>query len=389
VRPEGVRRGRAGAIVSSIVALVLLGVVVIVIGPAETGRAMRRAGPTAFLAVGGIQATIVLLQALAWGRICRADGLDLPFRTLACGTVVGQAVNIVTPSGYLGGEPVRVIYVGRVTDGRYQRLAGTVVLTKACELLSFVLLFSVCAGIVGLGYRESLARGSHTAAGVSLLALALGLLVLGLAVWVSLWKGARPLTAILSMVAALLPGIRSLRALRDRCRAMEDEVVRLFAEKPRETRQALGLLLATHGLMLSRPAVFFLLSAASALTLPEVCLVFVVGQAFFALQVTPSSVGTLDAGLLSVFALAGLSVPDGMAFLLCVRLWDAVTVAAAAWIAARSGIAWLGGHAARALPPTAAEESTLAVATGSRPESRRGRIRQHLPDGHPRRGGGS
>jgi len=327
---------------SIILALVLLVVVVHVIGREETFDALARAGFAPFLAVGALQVGIVLLHSLAWSRTCRSIGLPIRFRSLGVATLIGQAVNILTPSAYLGGEPAKVIYVGRTTGQPYERLTSTVVLLKVWELLSFVLLFGLATLTAGLGYRETLFRSPYTATGVLLVVLAVGLLALGIVVWTALRRGAHPLTALVSGIARILPKLRFMERLRERCRSMEDDVVRVVNSEGLSSWSVFGMLFVTHVMIFYRPGLFFALGGADTLTFGELCLVFVVGQALLSLQLTPSSVGVLDAGLLGAFALVGLSVPDGMVFLLSVRLWDAVTVAVAAWICGRAGIAWIG-----------------------------------------------
>jgi len=60
----------------------------------------------------------------------------------------------------------------------------------------------------------------------------------------------------------------------------------------------------------------------------------VASQGLLAVQLTPSGAGTLDGGLIGTFALMGLDTPANlaycMAYLLCLRLWDAVIVGAGA-----------------------------------------------------------
>jgi hypothetical protein len=48
-------------------------------------------------------------------------------------------------------------------------------------------------------------------------------------------------------------------------------------------------------------------------------------------------VGLLDGGLIGTFALLGLGEPTCMAFLLCIRFWDTMTVGAGAFLGARAG----------------------------------------------------
>ena len=142
------RRRRFGTILSVLVGIGLLAVVVAFVGGEETLEALGRAGPLPFLAVGALQVVILGLQTAAWSRVCRSLGLSARFSVLGVGNLLGQAVNIVTPSAYLGGEPVRVLAVGKAVGGDYGRVTSSVVLCKMHELRSFVAVFGLAAVMV-------------------------------------------------------------------------------------------------------------------------------------------------------------------------------------------------------------------------------------------------
>lgn len=101
--------------------------------------------------------------------------------------------------------------------------------------------------------------------------------------------------------------------------------------------------LLTHIALFARPALFFYLSAHAALNTGQLGLLFLIGQGLLAVQFMPSAIGTLDGGFLLWAGMPGLGItaPQVMAFLLCVRFWDAAVVALGALLAARTGMAFL------------------------------------------------
>ena len=263
---ERVRRVLHVGLVIALSAAVV-GAIVFAVGLHPTVEAVAEAGFAAFGGVGGLTVGFLLIQAAAWSVLNRPIGHRIRLRTLFGASLVGLAGNILTPSTFLGGEPLKVVYAGHAARLPYHEVGGTVLLSKYLEAIAFILFFSFSTGVAAVGYRETL-FGRYLALGITVLAV--GLLALFL-----------------------------------------------------------------------KPALFFYLGAGITLDVKQLCLLFVVGQALLAFQLTPSGAGVLDAGLIGAFALMDFPGPDPlpkcMAFLLCLRLWDAVTVGVGALLGARRG----------------------------------------------------
>ena len=173
---------------ASILSLVILGAIIQIVGFQDTLRAVARAGIFAFGAVGVLSALQLILQAGAWSALNRGIRHRIRFRTLLSAVSAGMAVNIVTPSSYLGGEPVKVLYAGARTGLPYHELAGTVVLSKYLEALSFLMVFGTCTAIAAVTFREVLFQGANLSVGITLLVVATFLLVLCMVLGIGLWR---------------------------------------------------------------------------------------------------------------------------------------------------------------------------------------------------------
>jgi len=92
--------------------------------------------------------------------------------------------------------------------------------------------------------------------------------------------------------------------------------------------------------MYLKPLVFFWLSWGTVLGPAELGLIFLTSQVLLAFQFMPSGVGTLDGGMFGMLAVSGIAItqPQCAAFLLCLRFWDGVVIAAGAVLAARVGV---------------------------------------------------
>ncbi len=322
---------------ASILSLVILGAIIQIVGFQDTLRAVARAGIFAFGAVGVLSALQLILQAGAWSALNRGIRHRIRFRTLLSAVSAGMAVNIVTPSSYLGGEPVKVLYAGARTGLPYHELAGTVVLSKYLEALSFLMVFGTCTAIAAVTFREVLFQGANLSVGITLLVVATFLLVLCMVLGIGLWRRWRPLTSLVGLLRRIRPRSKRINRLWKRTLRMERQVSRVFREEHGSAGSALGLLFLSHVAIFLKPAVFFALASWSGLGLGELSLIFVTSQALMTVQITPSGVGTLDSGLLGTFALLGLGDALCMAFLLSLRFWDAVNVGVGALLGSRAG----------------------------------------------------
>jgi len=324
-------------------AAILVGVVAVV-GFEKTIEGIGRAGFTAFLVLGVIQVAVVMLMTLAWAILNRPVNHRVGVRTLFEANLVGYAVNVITPSAYLGGEPAKVVYVGRRTGLPYTGLAGTVVLAKYMEAISFFLFFTTSTIIALVTFRDEIFSADYLPVGILLSVLGSVLLVVCVALWLSLVYKRHPLTRLVALVSRIQPKSRFLARMRNRTRKMEDQVNDVFTEHGREAFQSFGVFLLVHLLIFARPALFVLLTDGILLHVGEIGLLAVAAQGLLAFQFTPGSVGTLDGGMLGVFSLLQLQATTCMAFLLFTRFWDTVIVGFGMMFGAKVGAGMLAGQ---------------------------------------------
>ncbi|HUT33710.1 MAG TPA: flippase-like domain-containing protein [Planctomycetota bacterium] len=334
------RRALGLAILLPVTGLLLLGIVWVV-GFEETLRQVRRAGVWPFAAVGALTLVFIAVQATAWALLSRPIGHRVSYLTLVGATTVGQAGNMLTPSTYLGGEPLRVAYVGKMASLPYHEVAGTVLLSKYLEFLSFMLMFGFSAAVAAVEYKSVLFSPAHMVGGVAIVGVAVLMLGFSGVLWLALAQRRRPLSRLARALAWFRPLRRPIVRLRRRVAEMEDQASRTFCEEGRTSFAAFGAMLVSHAAVFAKPLAFFLLGGSLRLRIGELCLIFVAGQLLLAVQITPSGVGMLDGGLIGTFAILGHDSADQaamvMAYLLCLRLWDVVVVSAGAFLAARVG----------------------------------------------------
>ncbi|MFB3891625.1 MAG: lysylphosphatidylglycerol synthase domain-containing protein [Phycisphaerae bacterium] len=339
--------------VSLVLSAVLLAAVVYLVGARETAAAAWQAGLPAFFTVGAFMLAVMACQAFAWAALERKTGgvpkrdksrLGAPHRvgylTLLEATIVAMAGNILTPMAHVGGEPGKVIYAGRKTGVSYTELAGTVLLCKYLEAMSFVLFLGFGTVIALVGFRHVLFGPAHLAEGVTIIVLACAAALAAGAIWVGLVRRWTPLTGLVGLLARLRIRRAFFNRLHGRAMRMELLASRLFRDEGGAVVPAFIFYLMSHVAMFIRPFVFFMLGWRLRLDMADLGLIFLVSQALLAVQLMPSGAGTLDLGLLGIIHIAGMRITDPQCatFLLCVRFWDAAVVATGALLAARAGV---------------------------------------------------
>jgi uncharacterized protein (TIRG00374 family) len=266
------------------------------------------------------QAVPVLLNTLAW-RAAVDRGRQVPIRALAPALVAGEAVNAVSPIGFVGGELLRI--------GLLSRRIPTQAAVGATGLAAMAQ-FAAQAVFVLSGLPILLGRVEDPALRVGLVALSgSAAALLGLVLLLGLWTRAR------NRVHGWLDGLgwlqRLLRRLPESLRRLTPEVGRAFRDRPGRFAVSVAVsFLAWQMGVVETLLVLALLrqpvDIATALTI-EVLAVMIEGALFF----VPARMGTQEGGRVLVFLALGLNPATGLALGLVRRLrelaWAAVGLA--------------------------------------------------------------
>ncbi|MFO7870795.1 MAG: lysylphosphatidylglycerol synthase transmembrane domain-containing protein [Kiritimatiellia bacterium] len=321
------------------VSALILAAMVYIVGFEETMGTVKEAGATAFLAPGAVMLLFIVSHAGVLAALGRPIGHRVGMLTLMKAVTVGLATNIITPSTYLGGEPVKVLYLREKTKKPYSEITGTIVLAKYLEALSFILVLGLSIIAVVIGFGADLFRPPNLPLGIGLL-VAAAAIVSSVVLCISLFRRWTPLTGLTGLAHRFWPKRRFIKRLCVRVRNMEYQVSHVFRKEVSAVLTAVCLFVLTNVMFFSKPLIFFFLGWHIGLKLSDLSLIFVASQVLLAGQLTPSAVGTLDGGLLAIVSLADIPItgPHCAAFLLCLRFWDAVAVAIGAILGTRMGI---------------------------------------------------
>ncbi|MBI2919616.1 MAG: flippase-like domain-containing protein [Planctomycetes bacterium] len=322
--PSSTRR-RILAAVSILAAVAALAFIASKVDWSATAGVIRRAGWAATAAFVGLCAGTIFLQTLGWWVLLRARGWKIPLRTAAASMLMGNAAAYVTPSMYLGGEPLRIWHIGTRFQLQKREVAATVIVHKFAEFAGFIVALLVCTGTMLWRFDVSPAVrvGSTVASGV----LFVVFLTLALA-FVGRWP--------LASGVMRLSGKRG-ESLRAKTVEMEGHIETTFRDHRGSFFASLLLTGGPLALVVAKPLAFFAFLGRP-LSFPELALVFVCSQILLAFQITPGSLGVLEGGLIGTFALIGIGAPEAVAYAAMQRLADTVLVGSGIALAGHEGL---------------------------------------------------
>ena len=279
---------------------------------------------------------IMLVGGLSWQIILRAYGHQLPFRDVLIIKIIGFAISYLTPSMYVGGEPVRVYLMGKKHGASMTRIGATVFVDKFLELgagLFYVFLGSIYTLI---SYTLPLQ--------LFVLLVLINAVFLGAAVLllISFIFKTKPFSTVMNLFGKLKPLRKSVDAIKPYIYKLENEVSSAFGKHRKSTLQAFLLNLSVGGFIFIKPALFFHFLHI-AFSLSQLSLLYALTHLLLALQFTPGALGIFELGEVGIFSIIGIQSEKALAYALMVRVADLLVVAVAAVTGLHMGAKYLWG----------------------------------------------
>jgi len=323
-------------LLSTAVGIVLLILMFYLIGVEQVFSSMREIGFTGAAIFIANALFVLFISALSWQLILNSYGYHLPFRDVMVARVIGFAVSYLTPSIYIGGEPLRIYLISKKHSLSMPRVGATVIVSKFLELgagLFFIYLGSICALIE---YKLPL--------NIYLTILVVNV-IFGVGAGIIL-RAFICQNKIFTYLANLLGRIKSfsnpINKIKPDISEVEEGIFLAFSEHRRETLFAFGLNLVGELLIFLKPAIFFYFLKII-LKFSQLALLFALTHLLLALQFTPGALGIFELGEIGIFRLVGIGPEKVLAFTLMVRIADFIGVGIAAAFGLHLGLKTLLG----------------------------------------------
>lgn len=359
--------------------------------PAAVWSHIKHFGAAGFGAFVTSLALYAVFGALGWWVILRINGHRVSVADAIIGRVMGVTVSLITPSMYVGGEPVRILYVKRKYGIPAKDIAATVIVDKAQEITGFLLFVQFSAVFVflegGLSAGVKWVMAVFVAFATVLLALILvafltnflvfrrivnavrylwaytlpglirglgysvaaekpftvtkpaGRLALGRRV---LFIAALPLYPFFYLLRWLrfMPFARVMRRFGLWVEAVEDTVHTTLWRNKRLAALALFFNILNVFFIFIKPYIYFVFAeGTSSIGLSKLCSLFGLSQIVLAVQFTPAGIGLYEGGILGIFNVLGLDKNQATAFLGVTRAADVLLIAVGLFLVFRFGLA--------------------------------------------------
>ncbi len=101
---------------------------------------LKRARMDYLLLATGVYVAGILLWALRWRVLLKSLNINAPFKVILGALFAGIFVNNVTPGARGGGEPIRMYYLSKRSDGEYGPVLATVMADRVLDLIPVVVM---------------------------------------------------------------------------------------------------------------------------------------------------------------------------------------------------------------------------------------------------------
>lgn len=274
---------------------------------------------------------VIFISSLSWRLILKSYGYHLPLKDILTAKLMGLMVSYLTPSMYIGGEPLRTYVISKKHGLPFTRIGATVVVDKFLELgagLFFVYLGSIWALIK----YELSPQIYFTLLIVNILfGLGMGLLLVSFVfenkIFTNLAISLGRINLLSKAIGKIIPQISEI----------EGEVFLAFKEHRRETLIAFIFNLLSGFLIFLKPAIFFYFLKI-VFSLSQLALLFALTHLVLALQFTPGALGIFELGAVGIYRLVGIGPDKALAFSLMVRVTDLIGVSIAIFLIIRFGL---------------------------------------------------
>jgi len=279
------------------------------LGPAAVWEAIRTLSWRLGLIVLFPFCVAVVLDTLGWRVLipmCR-----VPWGTLAAARLAGEAVNLLTPTASVGGEPLKA-YLVRDRLPLDEGLASVVV-DKTTMVMGQAAFLAA-----GLALALLALQPSRTVTIAMAVLLALEIVGVGGFALVQIRGGVAGAGRVLQRL-----GVGRAESHRELLREVDGRLTRVYRE--RRARVLLSAVLHTLGWAVGGLEIYFVLTLAGIqVNLATALVLEAVGCAVrFATFMVPGSLGALEGGNVAIFAAFGLPGAAGLSFSLVRRLREA------------------------------------------------------------------
>ncbi len=313
-----------------------------IVGVGDLARVIGQVG-WLMLALFVVNAALVLVApGVSWWLLMRAEGIPATLGQTLRANFMGFPLNFITPSMYLGSEPLRTVYIARVCGVTKRRVLATIIVSKFQEFGGLVL---------GMILATALVITKQTREHQILLVVSMGFLLLCLVGTLAAFAGRfRPTVKAIEFLSRFRPFRRRMARIRRFAIEMEDLIHAAFTKRVGTFLLTQGITLVSMVSVFLRPVIFFR-AIHQELPLDKVSLVFLVTNLVNGFTPIPGGLGLSEVAMTGLMGAAGPGDHVGAAYAIVNRISDLVLIVFGTWLIVHYGMSRIASGSETALTP--------------------------------------
>jgi uncharacterized protein (TIRG00374 family) len=260
-----------------------------------------------------VQMFMLAIITWRWKVVLESQNIKkIKFLRLMKYVTVGIGVSFLTPSGKIGGEPVRAGFISSKENIPLNKAFSSVIIDRAIDITASVLFF-----VIGMLLMILVFVASPLFTDIILFA---SIILLGLIILFNyrMLRGKKVFQHVFRFLR--LNKIKRLNSFEKKLESVEALVIKFYHKDTKYFYQAIGICLLSWLLMFGEYKIAGLMVGQN-LTIAQSFLIFsFVGMAY--IMPVPMGLGTLEASQVSAFSIIGLGAAPGLALSFLVRLKD-------------------------------------------------------------------
>lgn len=322
------------------IGLIVLGIagfvaVPFIVGIEKTFACLGQLGWTGIGAFLLCSSLYMVIPAIGWKLLMHGAGHHVPYSSYLTANLMGFPLNYATPSLYLGGEPLKTIFIGNKHHILKRRVLATIIVSKFQELSGLALLI-ICATIAILWGTSALSHTEQVAliTATSIMAIAL------LALMIAFIGNFKPIVKLIDLLIRCRIFAMKLRELRSKAEEMEQIIHESFVKHWKTFLISMFITLFSAVSIFIRPALFFyfLNSDKGMPGITDLSIIFVLTQLISIIQIVPGNLGIWEGGTLWIFHLVNRPDGEAVAFAIASRIADILFLVIGLWLILHFGM---------------------------------------------------
>jgi uncharacterized protein (TIRG00374 family) len=290
----------------------------------------------------------LLIPAIGWWLLMRAEGIPVALSTAIKANLMGFPLDFVVPSAYLGGEPLKTVYIAHVCHVTTQRVLATIMVAKYQEFGGLVLGMIVATALVV--WRTDAFTTLHVALLIAVMVILVGLLGLTLYAFAGRFT---PIVTLLTCLARWRIFPQKMSQVRTFAAEVEQLIAMALTERVSVFLLAQLITWLSAVSIFIRPWLFFWFLPGARLSVEQLCALFVLTNLVNLLTVVPGGLGWFEATMAGYASATGLGDDKGVAFALVSRIADLTLLTIGCWLIVHAGLSHMARGQAGDPPPSA------------------------------------